>query len=62
MSLTYQPCDRFQCPECVGGQCFGGGCSRNPIRERELEDAIITRNDCDNEDEINDEWYGEEER
>lgn len=56
----YHPCDRHNCPEWNQGQCFGGGCSRNPIRERDFEDAIVTRNDTDDEDEINDEWFGEE--
>ena len=23
------PCDSSTCPDCVGGQCFGGGCDRN---------------------------------
>ena len=35
MSMTNHPCDRFSCPECVGGQCFGGGCRANPIKETE---------------------------
>ena len=23
------PCDSSTCPDCIGGQCFGGGCDRN---------------------------------
>ena len=41
MSATYHPCDRFSCPEWHQGQCFGGGCRANPIKE----------NDNDNETE-----------
>ena len=37
MNLTNHPCDRHSCPENVGGQCFGGGCKRNPIKETEKE-------------------------
>ena len=25
-------CDRGECPECVRGECFGGGCWRNPAK------------------------------
>ena len=54
MSFTNHPCDRYSCCENVGGQCFGGGCHRNPIRERDIEDAIITCNDVDEEEESED--------
>ena len=31
--MNYHPCDRQSCQECVGGQCFGGGCRINPAKE-----------------------------
>ena len=30
-------CDRYSCPECVHGQCFGGGCRTNPMPKDEDE-------------------------
>lgn len=29
----WHPCNFQSCPECVGGQCFGGGCRTNPMPE-----------------------------
>ena len=37
------PCNQFSCPEWNQGECFGGGCSRNPMPER--------KQDIDNDDE-----------
>lgn len=31
------PCNRFSCPEYNQGECFGGGCSTNPIPKEDLE-------------------------
>ena len=45
------PCDRFLCPECVGGQCFGGGCRYNP--------APYAAPTGESEEEINEEWMGD---
>ena len=53
MNATNHPCDRRSCPEWNQGQCFGGGCRANPIR-RDERDAEL------DEEEVNDEWFGEE--
>lgn len=40
------PCDHFSCVENVGGQCFGGGCRRNPVKEYDNE----SENESESED------------
>ena len=33
--MSPHPCNNYSCPDCVGGQCFAGGCKLNPTRRSE---------------------------
>ena len=55
MSIINHPCDRHSCPECVRGQCFGGGCRYNlaqyavPNDERDAQEDWFGEDDEENE-------------
>lgn len=44
------PCNRFSCPEYNQGECFGGGCSTNPMPKKELEKCGELEEEIVNED------------
>lgn len=37
----WHPCSNYTCPECVGGQCFGGGCKINPLPAENPDDDVV---------------------
>lgn len=55
MSIINHLCDRHSCPECIGGQCFGGGCRYNlapyavPNDERDAQEDWFGEDDEENE-------------